>query len=231
MTTAAVLASGGGSNVQALIEHLSRDGEQRPWDIVLVASDRAQAGALDRARAAGIPTALVRTAAAPERESLADLLDRVQPDLLVLAGYLRLVSADVTRQYAGRIVNVHPGPLPEFGGAGMFGERVHRAVLAAGVRESAASVHYVDEVFDRGAVIVRWPVPVLDGDTAATLGARVLRAEHLLLPRVVRQMCIRFAVHAGDALRLPDPPLFDETLSFEALGDQLDAIFSSVPAL
>jgi folate-dependent phosphoribosylglycinamide formyltransferase PurN len=104
-------------------------------------------------------------------------------DLIVLAGYLRLVPRSVVGAYRGRIINVHPALLPAFGGAGMYGQRVHSAVIEEGARVSGATVHFVDEQYDRGPIIAQWPVPVLPDDTAATLGARVLRVEHLLLPR------------------------------------------------
>ena len=107
-------------------------------------------------------------------------------DLLVLAGYLRLVPAPVVAAYRGRIINTHPSLLPAFGGKGMYGERVHRAVLASGARETGVTVHLVDEVYDRGAVLAQSRVPVLRDDTAERLAARVLEVEHRLLPAVVR---------------------------------------------
>lgn len=194
----AVLASGGGSNLQALMDHFAQLGEARAGDIVLVAADRPDAGALDRARRAGIATALIASRRAPQGEELASLLERHRVDLVVLAGYLQLVPVEVTRRYAGRLLNVHPALLPDFGGAGMYGARVHRAVLAAGARSSGPTVHFVDDVYDHGPVIARWPVPVRAGDDEHTLAARVLRAEHLLYPRVVQ------AVAAGDVRLAPD---------------------------
>ena len=107
-------------------------------------------------------------------------------ELVVLAGYLKLVPAEVVAAWRGRIVNVHPALLPAFGGPGMYGLRVHRAVLASGASESGASVHLVDEVYDRGAVLAQARVPVEPGDTPERLAARVLAAEHRLLPAVVR---------------------------------------------
>ncbi|HEX6600772.1 MAG TPA: phosphoribosylglycinamide formyltransferase [Gemmatimonadaceae bacterium] len=193
-----VLASGGGSNLQALMDHFAQLGEARAGDIVLVAADRPDAGALDRARRAGIDTALIASRRAPQGEELASLLEKHRVDLVVLAGYLQLVPASVTRRFAGRLLNVHPALLPDFGGAGMYGARVHRAVLAAGARTSGPSVHFVDDVYDHGPVIARWPVPVRAGDDEHTLAARVLRAEHLLYPRVVQ------AVAAGDVRMTPD---------------------------
>jgi folate-dependent phosphoribosylglycinamide formyltransferase PurN len=120
-------------------------------------------------------------------------------DLVVLAGYLKLVPPEVIAHYRGRIINVHPAPLPAFGGRGMYGRRVHEAVLRSGARESAATVHLVDEEYDRGAVLARAPVPVLPGDDPDRLAARVLEAEHRLLPAVVLA-----AAAAGRPVPLPE---------------------------
>ena len=120
-------------------------------------------------------------------------------DLLVLAGYLKLVPAAVIARYRGRIVNVHPALLPAFGGRGMYGHRVHEAVLASGARESGATVHLVDEEYDRGAILAQGRVPVLPGDTPDRLAARVLEVEHRLLPAVVLA-----AAAAGRPVPLPD---------------------------
>lgn len=184
----AVLASGAGSNLGAILAHFDALGESRAGDVVLVASDRATAGALERARARGIATAQLRTRVHPEGEELLSLLERHAIDLVVLAGYLRLVPPAVVRRWRGKIVNVHPGPLPRFGGEGMYGARVHDAVLRAGATQSGATVHFVDEVYDHGAVIAREPVPVLPGDTPDSLAARVLEAEHRIFPRVVQAL-------------------------------------------
>ncbi|MEP6729999.1 MAG: phosphoribosylglycinamide formyltransferase [bacterium] len=188
----AVLASGGGSNLQALLDHFRSLGNARAGDVVLVASDRPDSGALRRARTAGIRAVTIISRFTALGDELDALLERHSIDIIVLAGYLQLVSADITRNFAGRMLNVHPAPLPEFGGPGMYGSRVHRAVLAAGARTTGPTVHFVDELYDHGAQIAHWPVPVLPGDDENALASRVLRAEHLLFPRVVQ------AVAAGD---------------------------------
>jgi formyltetrahydrofolate-dependent phosphoribosylglycinamide formyltransferase len=181
-TRIAVLASGGGSNLGALLDHLDALGDRRSGDVTVVASNSARAGALDRARARGVPAEHFDAA---EESALAALLERHDAELVVLAGYLKFVPAAVTRRFRGRIVNVHPSLLPAFGGPGMYGTRVHQAVLQSGARVTGATVHFVDEVYDRGPIVAQWPVPVFEEDTVTTLGARVLRVEHLLLPRVV----------------------------------------------
>lgn len=183
MTRVAVLASGSGSNLQAILDHQSALGAAASARVVLVTSDNADAGALSRARHAGIAVqALDRNA---RTTGLADILARHRIDLVVLAGYLRLVPADVVAHYRGRILNVHPALLPAFGGPGMFGHHVHEAVIASGARLTGPTVHFVDERYDEGPVIAQAPVPVLPTDTPDELAARVLQAEHLLYPRVV----------------------------------------------
>jgi phosphoribosylglycinamide formyltransferase-1 len=181
----AVLASGGGSNLQAIVEHLERLGEHRGGDVVVVGSNRADAGALDRARARGIAAEVVATNANPAATPLDELIEQHSVDLLVLAGYLQLLPEKVVSRFVGRIVNVHPALLPAFGGKGMYGQRVHRAVIEAGVRVTGVTVHFVDEVYDKGPIIVQWPVPVFPHDDATSVAARVLRVEHLVYPRVV----------------------------------------------
>ncbi|HSJ07166.1 MAG TPA: phosphoribosylglycinamide formyltransferase, partial [Longimicrobiales bacterium] len=164
----AVFASGGGSNLQALIDG-ARDG--RAFEIGLVVSDRVDSGALQRARDAGIPALHLpvsgRDAEEVAEETLA-ALDANAIALVALAGYLRLVPARMTSAFRRRMVNIHPALLPAFGGPGMYGERVHAAVLAAGCRVSGATVHWVDEEYDRGGIIAQWPVPIFPADTPAS---------------------------------------------------------------
>jgi len=127
-------------------------------------------------------------------ELLATLADT---DLVVLAGYLKLLPARVVARFPQRAINIHPALLPAFGGAGMYGRRVHEAVLASGTTVSGATVHYVDEQFDRGAIIAQRTVPVLPDDTADSLAQRVLAVEHELLPQVVIQLA-RGILREGD---------------------------------
>jgi len=182
----AVLVSGGGTNLQALLDTLHDSPIAR---IARVISSRSDAGALERARRAGVPTTVLRDAGDP-----AEVLSALAgAQLVVLAGYLKLVHASVVARFRGRIINIHPALLPHFGGAGMYGRRVHEAVLASGAKESGATVHFVDEEFDRGAIIAQEKVPIEAGDTPDTLAARVLEAEHRLLPRVVLELARRIA--------------------------------------
>jgi phosphoribosylglycinamide formyltransferase-1 len=178
---------------------------------------------------------VLRSPHAPHGAELDDVLAQHAIDLVALAGYMRLIPDTVTRAYRGRLLNVHPALLPDFGGTGMYGARVHRAVLSAGAPHSGPSVHFVDEVYDHGPVIAQWPVPVLDGDDERALAARVLRAEHLLYPRVVDAV-------AGGEVRLdaegrvqserftsPRLPTMDPMLDDVTLAIRLDAALG--PAL
>ena len=176
----AVLASGGGSNLQAILDYLDAQGEQRAATVALVASDRPGAGALERARRRGVTT--VSLDPAHRGDGMASLLESHAIDYIALAGYMRFVPGNVTRQWRGRIVNVHPSLLPAFGGAGMYGIRVHQAVIAAGVRITGATVHFVDEQYDHGPIIAQSPVPVFPDDTADALAERVLAVEHSIYP-------------------------------------------------
>jgi phosphoribosylglycinamide formyltransferase-1 len=187
----AILASGSGSNVQAILDHFGTLGAQAPAQVVLVASDRADAFALERARRRGIDAALLARYA--DGEAVADVLDAHGVELIALAGYLKRVPPEVTRRWRDAIVNIHPALLPGFGGPGMYGRRVHAAVLAAGEQESGATVHFVDDEYDHGAVIAQERVPVHPGDTADSLAARVLEAEHRLYPRTLHALALAFA--------------------------------------
>lgn len=189
----AVCVSGGGSNLQALLDALPVGA---PAQVVLVLSDRPAAGGLDRARAAGIPAEVFADPRDPTEWQTR--LGRRDVDLVVLAGYLKLVPPAVVAAWRGRMINIHPALLPRHGGPGMYGHRVHEAVLAAGDAESGCTVHLVDEVFDHGAVLAQSRVPVQANDTPARLAARVLEAEHRLLPAVVLA-----AAEAGHPVALP----------------------------
>ena len=185
MKRIAVLASGGGTNLQAILDHLDALGGRRMGEVVVVASDRPGAGALERARVREIPRAIIQTRSDPAAQPLGDLLREHRVDMIALAGYLRLVPEQIVDAYRGRIVNVHPALLPAFGGAGMYGARVHQAVLDSGATVSGVTVHFVDTAYDRGPIIAQWPVPVLRGDTPESLAARVLQVEHVLYPLAV----------------------------------------------
>jgi formyltetrahydrofolate-dependent phosphoribosylglycinamide formyltransferase len=180
----AVLASGRGSNLQAIIDHF--DGLGQLARVVLVASNRADAPALSKAAKASISTATF--IAADDGTQLLALLREHRIDLVVLAGYLKRIPSSVIAAFAGRILNVHPALLPDFGGEGMYGSRVHEAVLAAKAEQTGVTVHLVDDDYDRGPIVARWIVPVLPGDDPASLAARVLEVEHIVYPRAVEMV-------------------------------------------
>jgi len=184
----AVLVSGGGTNLQALID-AQAGGDLKSGKIRLVVSNRANAYALERARAAGIETLTIAPGAAFE-EKLTAALERVGAELIVLAGFLSILSGDITRRYDGRIINIHPSLIPAFCGVGYYGLKVHKAVLAQGVKVTGATVHYVNEIPDGGKIIAQRAVEVLPGDTPELLQERVMRqAEWVLLPLAAEKVC------------------------------------------
>jgi folate-dependent phosphoribosylglycinamide formyltransferase PurN len=156
--------------------------------VVLVASNRADSPALIRAATASIDIASFD--AADDGAQLLALLRKFRIDLVVLAGYLKRIPATVIREYAGRIVNIHPALLPAFGGEGMYGARVHEAVIDSGATESGVTVHLVDDDYDRGPIIAQWRVPVEKSDTADSLAERVLAVEHVVYPRAVEMVAM-----------------------------------------
>ena len=186
----AVFASGRGSNLDVLAQRVA-DG-WLPARISLVVSNNSGSGALAIARRYGIPAAHLSAVTHPDadayRDAMLGLLKSHGVGLIVLAGFMKLIPAHVVARYPGRIVNIHPAPLPRFGGRGMYGLAPHRAVLAAGLRESAVCVHYVTAEYDQGRVIDSHPVPVRPDDTPETLQQRAAAVEHDLYWRVIAEL-------------------------------------------
>lgn len=180
----AIFASGRGSNFQAILAAIAA--QRLKAQVVLCISNRPEAGALQIARAAQIPAAVIEekhfAKAADYEATLLDQLAKHETNFIVLAGFMRKIPPGVVRQFRHRIVNIHPALLPSFGGKGMYGHRVHEAVLAYGCKVSGATVHLVDEEYDSGVPILQRCVPVFDDDTPARLAARVLEVEHQLYP-------------------------------------------------
>lgn len=201
----AVLASGGGSNFEAVAAHCAARGGAT---VALLVASAPGIGALDRAVRLGIPSAVHTDAA--DGAGLSALLAAHDVGTVALAGYLRLVPAPVTTAWRHRVVNVHPALLPAFGGHGMYGRRVHAAVLAARARVTGCTVHLVDEAYDRGPIVAQWPVPVAPDDTPETLAARVLRAEHALFPPCVRALATGRLTVADDGTVAGLPALADD---------------------
>jgi formyltetrahydrofolate-dependent phosphoribosylglycinamide formyltransferase len=183
--TAVIFISGGGSNMAALIAAAREPGY--PVEFVAVIADHKEAGGLAKAAAQGIRTAAFErrdfASKADHERAILDLLADIKPDLICLAGYMRLLSADFIAAYRQRIVNIHPSLLPLFPGL-----HTHQRALDAGMKVAGCSVHYVTEGVDEGPIIAQAAVPVLDGDTAESLTARVLTAEHRLYREAVRKV-------------------------------------------
>ena len=189
----AVLVSGGGTNLQALID-AQKSGIIHSGEISLVLSNNADAFALQRAEKAGIKTQVVLKKDFPDREAfnqeLIKILDAEKTDLIVLAGFMVILSASFTKHFENRIINVHPALIPSFCGEGFYGLKVHEAALAYGVKVSGATVHFVNEIPDGGRIIAQKAVEVQDGDTPEILQRRIMeQAEWVILPQAAEKVC------------------------------------------
>jgi phosphoribosylglycinamide formyltransferase-1 len=200
----AVLASGGGTTLQNLIDRIA---EGRLFaTIVRVIVSKPGVGAIERARRAGIPVEVVRKGTLTREvfeEAVFGPIRRAGADLVVLAGYLSLLP--IPPDYQGKILNVHPSLLPSFGGQGFHGEAVHRAAIEVGVKVSGCTVHFVDERYDNGPIILQRTVPVLDDDSPTTLASRVQAAERLALPEAIALYADGRLGIEGRRVRILDP--------------------------
>ena len=190
----AVLVSGGGTNLQALLD--ARGGVIRSAELALVVSNNPKAYALERAAAAGIPALTISAKALGGREAFEQELQRAlelhRIELIVLAGFLTILSPDFTRHWDHRILNIHPALIPSFCGKDYYGLKVHEAALARGVKLTGATVHFVNEIPDGGEILLQKAVEVLPGDTPETLQRRVMeQAEWILLPQAVELVAER----------------------------------------
>lgn len=191
----AVLISGGGTNLQAIIDRLAA-GELPHVELALVASSRKNAGGLDRAERAGIKHVYIGKE--NFEQDLIKLLDEHEIDIIVLAGFLKILSSDFVSRYPDRIINVHPSLIPSFCGDGFYGLRVHEAALSYGVKVTGATVHFVNEVTDGGKIIAQRAVDVKDGDTPEILQRRVMEeAEWKLLPAAVEKVAAEIVARRG----------------------------------
>lgn len=183
--TLAILASGRGSNAESIIHHLKVIG--RLDALAFLASDKISAPALSMAKEHGVPSFHFKA----DSDGFSELLShciKYEVGLVALAGFMRLIPASFLRDFGGNVVNIHPALLPRHGGKGMYGIRVHRAVIDAGDKKSGCTIHWVDEEYDRGAIIAQFSCPVLSGDTAEQVAKRVLALEHEHYPKVIQDL-------------------------------------------
>jgi formyltetrahydrofolate-dependent phosphoribosylglycinamide formyltransferase len=193
----AVFASGRGSNFQAILNAINEG--RLPAHVTLLVSNNSSAGALDLARSKNIPAIHLSQKQCSSEESyveqLSDLLTRHNVELIALAGYMKRIPTKIVQRFRNRILNIHPALLPAFGGPGMYGSHVHEAVIASGMKVSGATVHIVDEEYDRGPIVMQKTVEVASNDTPETLAAKVLPIEHEIYPKVL-------AAFAGNRVRI-----------------------------
>lgn len=184
----AVFASGRGSNFQAILHAIEHG--MLPARVTLVVCNKAEAGALEIARSRNIPSVHISQQAFPAEDSyvakLLELLARHEADIIALAGYLKRISSPVVQKFRNKILNVHPALLPSFGGPGMYGMHVHEAVIQSGAKISGATVHVVDEEYDRGPIVLQKAVDVAESDTPESLAAKVLKVEHEIYPLALK---------------------------------------------
>ena len=201
----AVLVSGGGTNLQALIDYEKEQGDKCPYEIVIVISDHKDAYALERAAKAGIPGAItspysvmgkeVAQAASRDEKRTAvsnavlALCRKNDVQVVVQAGWLTVLAGDILKEYSGKIINLHPALLPKFGGVGMWGHHVHEAVLAAGEKESGCTIHLVSGECDGGKILIQKKVPVMPGDDPDSLYARIAPEEHKAIVEGLLLLC------------------------------------------
>jgi phosphoribosylglycinamide formyltransferase-1 len=202
----AVFVSGGGTNLQSIIDHIEAGNINGTIQIIL--SSREDAYALQRAQRHGIQGIYMGKKNYPDlkerNEKIMELLNEKKIDLIVLAGYMSILDKEVVETYRNRIINIHPSLIPSFCGKGFYGEKVHKAVLEYGVKITGATVHFVDEGTDTGPVILQKAVPVKDDDTVETLAKRVLTVEHELLPRAIKLFAEQKLKIEGRRVRIED---------------------------
>lgn len=180
----ALFASGTGSNALNIIDHFAG---HRQIEVGFVLTNKANAPVVEKSQLRGVETIILNNELVSEADTLLKVCKEHQADYIVLAGYLRLIPSAFIEHYDERIINIHPSLLPKFGGKGMYGSRVHEAVLAAGEKESGISIHFVDSHFDEGRVIAQFSCEVGSSDTIETLGAKIRQLEHAYFPVVIEE--------------------------------------------
>ncbi|MEO8069735.1 MAG: phosphoribosylglycinamide formyltransferase [Flavobacteriales bacterium] len=197
MIRLAVLASGSGTNAQRMVEHFKGN---TAVEVALIGTDNPKAGVIQRAWTLGVPLFLFDKALLRNGELQLELTAQ-RIDLVVLAGFMQLIPAELIRAFPQRIVNIHPALLPKYGGKGMYGDRVHAAVIAAGEKESGITIHYVNERYDEGEHIAQFKCPVMKDDTVAALAERVHALEHAHYPAAVEAIAFGEREREGERVK------------------------------
>ena len=205
----AVFASGSGSNLEAILKAIE-DGSLTNTSVVAVISNKSQARALQRAEKRDIRAVHLSPSHFEDEtdylEALQEVLQTERVNFIALAGYLKKIPLALVREYKGRMLNIHPSLLPAFGGAGMYGIKIHKAVLERGVRWTGVTIHFVDEDYDTGPILLQKPVPVHTNDTPESLASRVLAVEHRIYPAAL-QLCAEGRVTVQDRKVTIDPAI------------------------
>ncbi|WP_312651828.1 phosphoribosylglycinamide formyltransferase [Aminipila sp.] len=193
MLRISVLVSGGGTNLQAVIDSIEA-GRIKGAEIACIISSNSKAFALERGINHGIKTMVIDKSQYPvmslRTKAIISALQMEKTDLVVLAGYMSVLEPELVKAYKGKIINIHPSLIPKYCGKGFYGHHVHEAVIAAGEKESGATVHFVDEGVDTGPIIIQRKVPVLEGDTPENLGTRILKVEHEILTEAINKVIL-----------------------------------------
>lgn len=226
MYNIAILASGSGTNAENIVRTFNEGDLLR---VRIVLTDHADAGVVERMRRLGVKTAYVPGRVWKEHpEEVVKLLKANDTDLVVLAGFMRLVSPVIVAAFPGRILNLHPSLLPKYGGKGMWGHHVHEAVMAAGEKESGVTVHYVNEEYDRGEILMQERVEIVDGDTPESLEAKIHQAEYRLYPRAITEALRRLGNPGQTPPKLPenaaDAPKVEDIPEAEVVAEVIDVI-------
>lgn len=189
MKNLVIFASGNGSNAQNIIEYFnSTSSEESSAKVVRVICNRTNAYVLERAAKLGVPTSVITKEELSEGpQGILEILEKDSTDLIILAGYLLKIPDEVIAGYRGRIINIHPSLLPAYGGKGMYGNRVHEAVIAAGERVSGITIHLVDENYDSGKILFQAECPLLENDTLETLAGRIHELEYTHFPHIIEE--------------------------------------------
>lgn len=189
MKNLVIFASGNGSNAQNIIEYFNSNSSTASFArVVRVICNRTNAYVLERAAKLGVPTSVITKEELSEGpQGILEILEKDSTDLIILAGYLLKIPDEVIAGYRGRIINIHPSLLPAYGGKGMYGNRVHEAVIAAGERVSGITIHLVDENYDSGKILFQAECPLLENDTPETLAGRIHKLEHTHFPHIIEE--------------------------------------------